>query len=150
MSVEIKEIKEFEITETRFRWLNDDDIERYIGFSDGIHIGDVQKIDSKNERHFEIYNNNEHVGDIRFKYNSESDRKNKSAEFFIIIGVRNAGMGSRVFPKAISAASNYFKQIYCFVHKSNIRSAKLMKKNGFYVDELTKNDILFKLDLEHE
>jgi RimJ/RimL family protein N-acetyltransferase len=148
MSVTVKEVDKFIINEKRYRWLTDPDIDRYIGFSEDPVLGDVQKIDKNVERHFELYKNDEHIGDIRFKYADENDKKLKRAEFYIIVGVRNSGVGSLVFPVLINHVRSIYNQIYCTVHKSNFRSVKLMKKNGFYVDDIIGNELLFRLDLE--
>lgn len=150
MTIQVKEIQNFEINEARYRWLTDDDIDRYIGFGTDIEIGKIYKIDNEKERHFEIYADDELIGDIRFIYSNDQDKAQHRAEFIIIIGKRNKGMGSLVFPSIIKAVKPFYKSIYCYVHKSNIRSVKLMKKNGFYVDEIRGSELLLVLDLDDE
>lgn len=143
----VQEIDTYTITENRYRWLNDSDIDRYIGFSNSIELNDTQKLDKNKERHFEILEDDELVGDIRFIYNNEEDIRLKRAEFIIIIGKRNAGIGSKAFPLIIEAIRNIFDSIYCYIHKSNFRSLKLMKKNGFHVEDIKDSELLLLLDL---
>lgn len=148
MNIDVREVSEFVITEDRYRWFRDEDIDRYIGFSEDFKIGDVQTLNPAMEHHFEVYLDDRHVGDFRCQFNSDEDKKLQRAEFFIIVGVRNAGVGSQVFPALIEASKKYYKQLYCTVHKSNFRSVKLMKKNGFYVDDMDNAELLLKLDLK--
>lgn len=147
MSITIKEIDEFYISEQRFRWLKDDEIDRYIGFGTDLEKGKTYSIDSSRERHFEIYFEDSLAGDIRFLYNSEEDKKEKRAEFIIIIGKRNRGLGSLALPIIIEKVKTYYDSIYCYIHKSNFRSVKLMKKSGFFVSDIEGNELLLELDL---
>lgn len=146
--IDVREVDVFHIDEKRHRWYTDQDIDRYIGFNGDLKVGDNQPINTEVERHFELHLDGEHVGDVRTKFNSEEDKQNKAAEFFIIVGVRNAGVGSKAFPKFIEYSKKYYSQLYCTVHKSNVRSAKLMKKVGFYVDAIKGNELVFRLDLD--
>lgn len=148
--IRVQETDIYEINEARYRWLNDSDIDRYIGFSDEVKLNDSQKIDKENERHFEIFDDDELVGDIRFIYNSDDDKQMRRAEFIIIIGKRNAGIGSKSFPVIMNAVKSIFNSIYCYIHKSNFRSVKLMKKNGFYVEDIKGSELLLVKDLDDE
>ena len=150
MKIEVKETKQFYINEARFRWLTDDDIDRYIGFGTDIKVGKTYHLNSEKERHFEIYADDELVGDIRFIYTDPDDKANRRSEFIIIIGKRNKGIGSIVFPYIIDTIKDIYDAIYCYVHKSNIRSVKLMKKNGFYVDEIKGSELLLVLDIKND
>jgi RimJ/RimL family protein N-acetyltransferase len=146
--ITVNEVFTFDVTEDRFRWYSTDDIDRYIGFSEHLKIGESHPLNAEKERHFECYFENEHVADFRCIQNNDEDKQNKRAEFIIIVGKRNMGVGSKSLPKLIEAVKTYYDSIYCYIHKSNIRSMKLMKKNGFYVDEIKGSEILLVLDLD--
>jgi RimJ/RimL family protein N-acetyltransferase len=146
--IEIKEVKEFKVTKDRVRWYSDEDIERYIGFSDKMKFGEIHPLDPEKERHFEIFFDGDHVGDVRMIVQNENDQKLKRAELIIIVGRRNAGIGSKSFPFLVKKLKNYYDSIYCYIHKSNFRSVKLMKKNGFYVEEMKENELLLVLDFD--
>jgi RimJ/RimL family protein N-acetyltransferase len=150
MKIEVRETKQFYINEARFRWLTDDDIDQYIGFGTNIELGKTYDLDSEKERHFELYEDEELIGDVRFIYSDVDDKAQRKAEFIIIIGKRNKGLGSIVFPYIIETVKELYDSIYCYVHKSNIRSVKLMKKNGFYVDEIKGSELLLVLDLRDD
>ncbi|MCB0279445.1 MAG: GNAT family N-acetyltransferase [Calditrichaeota bacterium] len=147
MNIEIKEVSEFHITEQRYRWLKDEEVDRYIGFAEELEPNVTYQLKPDNERHFEIYFENSLAGDIRFLYNSEDDKIAKRAEFIIIIGKRNRGLGSLALPLVIEKVKTYYTSIYCYIHKSNFRSLKLMKKNGFYVSDIEGAELLLELDL---
>ena len=147
MSIHIKEVDQFYISDQRYSWLKDDEIDRYIGFGDDLKPGKTYKLNSKKERHFEIYFEDSLAGDIRFLYNSDQDKREKRAEFIIIIGKRNRGLGSLALPIIINEVKNYYSCIYCYIHKSNFRSVKLMKKNGFIVSDIEGSELLLELEL---
>jgi len=146
--ITVKEVFQFNVTHDRFRWYTDEDIDRYIGFGENLVVGDIHKLDKTKERHFECYLEDEHVADFRCIQQNDTDKALKRAEFIIIVGRRNAGIGSKVLPLLIESVKSYYESIYCYIHKSNIRSVKLMKKNGFYVEEIRGSELLLVLDLD--
>ena len=147
MSISIKEVSEFYISEQRYRWLKDDEIDRYIGFAEDLEQGRTYLLDPEKERHFEIYFEDSLAGDIRFLYNSQQDKREKRAEFIIIIGKRNRGLGSLALPLIIEEVKAYYRSVYCYIHKSNFRSVKLMKKSGFFVTDIEGSELLLELEL---
>ena len=140
--ISINEVDNFLINNDRFRWYTSDDISRFIGFSDTFKEGESFSVNTPLERLLEIRLNGEHVGDVRLISKSEDELLGKTAEFFIIFGKRNAGVGSIVLPKVMEYLSHLYVSLYCTVHTSNLRSLKLLKKNGFYVEELKTPELL--------
>jgi RimJ/RimL family protein N-acetyltransferase len=138
--IRLKKIDKFIITEDRHRWMTDEDIDRYIGFTDNLAIGTEYILNHEKEMHFEIYDSSQLVGDVRFILDRENTALRR-AEMIIIIGKRNLGYGTKAFPLILETCKKYFDELFCIIHKSNFRSLKLFKNNGFIVEDIHDSEL---------
>lgn len=143
MEVRLKKIKEFVKNNTREKWLVDPFISRFIH-----HDADKKQPDSNKPsfmHNFEIYLGKKLIGDIKV-FGDEKDTRMGMARILIVLGEkRGEGIGTTAINLLLEQLKKMFSAVYCNVNRYNLASLKMLRKNGFFIQDLKGNDfILYK------
>lgn len=136
MALDLKETEQINYTSQRKKWTEDPDINKYIYFQET----KPEKKDSNAltdfQRFYEIYDHEKLVGDIKIFYENENDILQKRGQLLMIIGERNNGVGTTALKMLLDKIKDCYNSVYCQILRSNIASLKMLKNNGFQVEEI--------------
>jgi len=132
-------------------WLNDKEVvlysdNQYKKFTKEDQIKYITSItNSKNTMLYGIFKENLHIGNIQI---SNIDSVNKRAEVSYLIGEKKywgKGVASYAISEIINIARDKLKlnRLYAGVASQNIASAKALKKNGFSLEAIQKEHLIY-------
>ena len=138
MILHLKETKELQTNEERDSWVSDPQIKEYVELRDAgsINLDEDNSSLTNFNRYYEIYKNDEHVGDIKVFYDSEDDIFNKRAQILMVVGERSQGIGTQALDLLIEELQDNYDSVYCIIQRTNIASLKILKRNMFNVETL--------------
>jgi RimJ/RimL family protein N-acetyltransferase len=138
MILQLKETKELQTNEERESWVSDPQIKEYVELRDAGSINLDQDNSSLTNfnRYYEIFKNDEHVGDIKVFYDCEDDIFNKRAQILMVVGERGQGIGTQALDLLLAELKENYDSVYCIIQRTNIASLKILKRNKFTVETL--------------
>jgi RimJ/RimL family protein N-acetyltransferase len=147
MFLELKETETITPTPERKQWLKDPAVQDYIVFRDRPDPEEDGQTLTNFRRYYEIYNNGEHVGDIKIFYANEEDIFKKRAQILMVVGDRNNGIGTNAIRLLLEKIKGIYQSVYCQILRSNIASLKILKRNGFHVERIDGDKLELSFDL---
>jgi RimJ/RimL family protein N-acetyltransferase len=149
MELQLKETKELVTNHERESWLNDPQINEYVMLRDAGSISGEENGSSLTNfnRYYEIFNNDEHVGDIKVFYDTEDDIFNKRAQILMVVGERNQGIGTQALELLFDRLKDNYNSVYCIIQRSNVASLKILKRNNFQIESLSNYTIRLSRNL---
>ena len=96
---------------------------------------------------YEIYETDNHVGDIKIFYETEEDIFKKRAQILMVIGDRNKGIGTQALSILLEKLKNNYFSVYCNILRSNIASLKILKRNGFLIEKIEGDTLVLSRQL---
>jgi predicted acetyltransferase len=147
MQLALIEQQKIEPTSTRRKWVEDPAISAYISFDDTISLRDGANTLSGFQKYFEIYDADRHVGDIKVFYETEEDIFEKRAQLLMIVGERNKGIGKSALKILLGKLRESYNSVYCIIQRSNIASLKMLKFNGFEIENIEDQNIRLRRSL---
>jgi RimJ/RimL family protein N-acetyltransferase len=149
MILHLKETKELQNNEERESWVSDPQIKEYVELRDAgsINLDDDNSSLTNFNRYYEIYKNNEHVGDIKVFYDCEDDIFNKRAQILMVVGERGQGIGTQALELLLVELKDNYESVYCIIQRTNVPSLKILKRNMFNVETLDNYTLRLTRDL---
>ena len=141
MDLGLKEKEQINYTPQREKWTNDPDIKKYIYFQE-IHNNpkDTNAL-TDFQRYYEVYDHDKLVGDIKIFYDNETDILQKRGQLLMIIGERNNGIGTSALKMLLEKIKDSYNSVYCQILRSNVASLKMLKNNGFQIEEIEGDEL---------
>jgi RimJ/RimL family protein N-acetyltransferase len=147
MEIVLKPTDQIELTPTRESWLADPEINEYVCIRDK-HPREYDTNSLTNfDRFYEIFEKEKHVGDIKVFYETEADIFEKRGQILIVVGERNRDIGTNALNLLIHKIGEDYESLYCKILRSNIASLKILKKNGFILDNMDGDILTFSRQL---
>jgi len=147
MEIVLKPADHIELTPTRESWLADPEVNEYVYIRDKHHREYDTNSLTNFDRFYEIFEKEKHVGDIKVFYETEADIFEKRAQLLIVVGERNRDIGTNAVNLLIHKIGNDYESFYCKILRSNIASLKILKKNGFILDNIDGDILTFSRPL---
>ncbi len=137
MNLNIKEIDELDFNYQREEWFADPVIKNFIYFRESNQATEDNLALANFQKFYEIYEQDNLVGDIKIFYENEEDILEKRGQLLIVIGNRNNGFGTNALNKLLDKIKGSYNSVYCHILRSNMASLKMLKRNGFNIDRMT-------------
>ena len=141
MDLGLKETEQISLTSQREEWTKDPEIKKYIYFQEI----QPEKKDSNAltdfQRYYEVYDHDKLVGDIKIFYENETDILLKRGQLLMIIGKRNNGIGTSALKMLLDKIKDSYNSVYCQIRRTNIASLKMLKNNGFQIEEIEGEEL---------
>ena len=148
VQLQLVEQKSIEPTRTRRDWQKDPVVNKYLKFEDGVSLKDGANQLINFQKYYEIYDHERHVGDIKVFYENEEDIFEQRAQLLMIVGERNRGIGKAALKLLLEKLQAAYRSVYCIIHRSNIASLKMLKSNGFQIEDLNEDNLRLSRKLE--
>lgn len=141
MNLDLKETDRLDFTPQRKEWIKDTEVKSYIFFRENhSHYKDVDAL-ADFQRYYEVYDRDKLVGDIKIFYETENDIVQKRGQLLMIIGERNNGIGTKALSLLLDKVKNSYNSVYCNILRSNVASLKMLKNNGFHVENIEGDEL---------
>ena len=147
MDLDLKEAVNIDYTPEREQWIEDPEIKKYIYFQETQPEQKDSNALTDFQRYYEVYDRDKLVGDIKIFYETETDILQKRCQLLMIIGERNNGIGTSALKLLLEKIKNSYNCVYCQILKSNLASLKMLKNNGFHVEEIQGEELILSKDL---
>lgn len=136
MTLELKELKTLDLNQDRLEWSDKPWITEYVELRDSSEPQDSQNSLSNFNCYFEIYRQNEHVGDIKVFFENEEDVLQKKAQILMVVADRNKGIGTTALGLLLERLNGFYQSVYCIILRSNIASLKILKRHNFLIERM--------------
>jgi len=141
MTIQIKETQYIDSSTDRLRWIRDPEIQSYVTLQDVGNSDRTANTLPNFQRYYEIFYQDEHVGDIKVYYDCEADIFDQRAQILMVVGERNQGIGTEALRLLIREIKDYYRSVYCIIDRTNIASLKILKRNGFSIEQMDEDTI---------
>lgn len=147
MDLNLKEAVHINFTSQRKEWIEDPEINKYIYFQETQPEQKDSNALTDFQRYYEVYDRDKLVGDIKIFYETEKDILQKRAQLLMIIGERNNGIGTTALKILLEKIKDSYNSVYCQILKSNLASLKMLKNNGFQVEDVEGDELILSKNL---
>ena len=147
MYIDLKETNNIQPTQERLSWVYDPAVNEYIFNSDPIPEEDETNNLTRFHKYYEIYQQGQHVGDIKVFYETEEDILKKRAQILMVVGNRNKGIGTDAINLLLDRLKGNYYSVYCNILRSNVASLKILKRNGFSIEKINENNLLLSCNI---
>ena len=141
MTIQIKEARYINSSTDRLRWVRDPEVQSYVTLHDAGNSDRNTNTLPNFQRYYEIFYHDKHVGDIKVYYDCEADIFDQRAQILMVVGERNQGIGTEALRLLIQEIKDYYRGIYCIIHRTNVASLKILKRNGFSIEQMDEDTI---------
>ena len=141
MDLGLKETEQINYTSQRKEWTQDPEINKYIYFQETQPEQKDSNALTDFQRYYEVYDRDKLVGDIKIFYENETDILQKRGQLLMIIGERNNGIGSTALKLLLEKIKDSYNSVYCQILRTNVASLKMLKNNGFQVEEIEGDEL---------
>ena len=141
MDLGLKETEQINYTSQRKEWTQDPEINKYIYFQETQPEQKDSNALTDFQRYYEVYDRDKLVGDIKIFYKNETDILQKRGQLLMIIGERNNGIGSTALKLLLEKIKDSYNSVYCQILRTNVASLKMLKNNGFQVEEIEGDEL---------
>jgi len=136
MQLQLKETTELVKSSEREHWIDDPYVSSYVTFREKNELSNDSEYLTYFKKYYEIYESQNHVGDIKIFYETEEDIMKKRAQILMVIGERNKGIGTNALSILLEKIKDNYVSVYCNILRSNIASLKILKRNGFIIEKI--------------
>lgn len=147
MDLNLKEAAKIDYTPERKEWTEDPEINKYIYFQESHPNQNDSNALTDFQRYYEVYNRDKLVGDIKIFYETETDILLKRGQLLMVIGERNHGIGTSALKLLLEKVKDSYNCVYCQILKSNLASLRMLKSNGFHVEEIQGEELTLSKNL---
>ncbi len=141
MDLGLKETEQISYTSQREEWTKDPEINKYIYFQETRPKQKDSNALTDFQRYYEVYDCDKLVGDIKIFYENETDILQKRGQLLMVIGERNNGIGSTALKMLLEKIRDSYNSVYCQILRTNVASLKMLKNNGFQIEEIEGNEL---------
>ena len=148
IDIHLKETSRLQFNHERKQWIDDPYISQYVYFSQDTTPEDLENSLASFNKYYEIYEGDQLVGDIKVFYENEEDIFLKRAQILMVISKRSQGIGTRALKMLLEQLKGCYNSVYCRINRNNIASLKMVKNNGFLVEDWDDEELVLVRHLD--